>query len=634
MTKINDNISRLILSISKADFLFLIEEDKGNVSVLHAFGNLEIHQQDIEKLTLEVIKDHTNLTSSEIFNEFKNNYSLDDIYVSRINYLDSLYSLVVLNKNKFGNSDETLAQFELINKILVDNILSNKEIDLFTDVFENVDAVIYTINRTTKKFLFMKGSLKNLYGFIPENIITNPFLSRKIIAEENLKEFLNFNRKALNGQKSVLEYKINDKLGNIRYVRHTAIPVNLEGNKKYIIGIVIDITDEKRIQRLLESSEAKFRQLVETADDLIFSLNKNGYFQSINKSGSNALGYSSEEIINKHFLEFIDDDSKADIAVVFQDMLTNANVTTFETTFLERFGSKLVFEIQASPLYEEGKINGLIGIGRDITQRRQDEVKLKELNTKLIEANRIISIERDRAKQQITVLEELNKLKNEFISNVSHELRTPLASIVGFAETIVSDAELPQETIHEFSNIILTEGKRLARLVNDILDFSKLESGTETLNRINFNLAATLKELSETFKESAESKGISLNIEIPEAQIEIFADKERIQKAFSNIISNGIKFTDKGGRVSILVQDFLKEVEVIISDTGIGIPNEKIPELFQKFSKVNRPGSQIPGAGFGLVTVKQIIDLHKGLIQVKSEINKGTSFIVRLPKKN
>ena len=131
MTKINDNISRLILSISKADFLFLIEEDKGNVSVLHAFGNLEIHQQDIEKLTLEVIKDHTNLTSSEIFNEFKNNYSLNDIYVSRINYLDSLYSLVVLNKNKFGNSDETLAQFELINKILVDNILSNKEIDLF-----------------------------------------------------------------------------------------------------------------------------------------------------------------------------------------------------------------------------------------------------------------------------------------------------------------------------------------------------------------------------------------------------------------------------------------------------------------------------------------------------------------------
>ena len=634
MTKINDNISRLILSISKADFLFLIEEDKGNVSVLHAFGNLEIHQQDIEKLTLEVIKDHTNLTSSEIFNEFKNNYSLNDIYVSRINYLDSLYSLVVLNKNKFGNSDETLAQFELINKILVDNILSNKEIDLFTDVFENVDAVIYTINRTTKKFLFMKGSLKNLYGFIPEDIITNPFLSRKIIAEENLKEFLNFNRKALNGQKSVLEYKINDKLGNIRYVRHTAIPVNLEGNKKYIIGIVIDITDEKRIQRLLESSEAKFHQLVETADDLIFSLNKNGYFQSINKSGSNALGYSSDEIINKHFLEFIDDDSKADIAVVFQDMLTNANVTTFETTFLERFGSKLVFEIQASPLYEEGKINGLIGIGRDITQRRQDELKLKELNTKLIEANRIISIERDRAKQQITVLEELNKLKNEFISNVSHELRTPLASIVGFAETIVSDAELPQETIHEFSNIILTEGKRLARLVNDILDFSKLESGTETLNRINFNLAATLKELSETFKESAESKGISLNIEIPEAQIEIFADKERIQKAFSNIISNGIKFTDKGGRVSILVQDFLKEVEVIISDTGIGIPNEKIPELFQKFSKVNRPGSQIPGAGFGLVTVKQIIDLHKGLIQVKSEINKGTSFIVRLPKKN
>ena len=90
MTKINDNISRLILSVSKAEYFFLIEEDKGNVSVLHAIGSLDISQQDLEKLTLEVIKDHSNLTSSEVFNEFKNNYSLSDIYVNKINYLDTL----------------------------------------------------------------------------------------------------------------------------------------------------------------------------------------------------------------------------------------------------------------------------------------------------------------------------------------------------------------------------------------------------------------------------------------------------------------------------------------------------------------------------------------------------------------
>ncbi len=634
MTKINENISKLILSISKADFLFLIEEDKGNVSILHAYGNLEISQQDLEKLTLEVIKDHTNLTSSATFNEFKNNYSFSDIYLSRINYLDCRFSLVLISKQYFEKSENIVSQIEISNKVLIDIIYSNKETDLIKDTFDNVDAVIYAVNKANKKFVFMKGTLKNLYGFIPESIISNPMGARKIIDKEFFNDFIEFNKKSLAGEKSTLEYKIIDKLGNKHFIRHTTIPVNVDGKAEYIIGIVNDISDERKFKKLLESSEAKFKQLIETADDLIFSLNKNGYFQSINKSGSNALGYSPEEVLDKHFLEFIDDDSKAEIAVVFQEMLNNENVTTFETTFLERYGSKIVFEVQASPVLEDKTLIGLIGIGRDITKRRQDEVKLKELNTKFIEANRIISIERDRAKHQITVLEELNKLKNEFISNVSHELRTPLASIVGFAETISSDSELPQETVAEFNNIILTEGKRLARLVNDILDFSKLESGDQILNSSDFNFIDLLNDVIATFRESSAQKGVLINSEIPDAHISMHADKERLHKALSNIIANGIKFTEKGGRVSIIVQDFLKEVEVIISDTGIGIPQEKIPDLFQKFSKVNRPGSQIPGAGFGLVTVKQIIDLHKGLIQVKSEVNNGTSFIIRLPKKN
>lgn len=98
-------------------------------------------------------------------------------------------------------------------------------------------------------------------------------------------------------------------------------------------------------------------------------------------------------------------------------------------------------------------------------------------------------------------------------------------------------------------------------------------------------------------------------------------------------MSNAVKFTNKGGRISLLARDFLKEVEIIVSDTGIGIPKEDIPKLFQKFSKVGRTGTQIPGAGFGLAAVKQIIDLHGGLVKVKSELDKGSTFIIKLPKK-
>jgi signal transduction histidine kinase len=244
----------------------------------------------------------------------------------------------------------------------------------------------------------------------------------------------------------------------------------------------------------------------------------------------------------------------------------------------------------------------------------------------------MISIEQDRAKQQITVLEELNRLKNEFISNVSHELRTPLASIVGFAETIVSDEDLPREMIEEFSNIILSEGKRLAKLINDILDFSNLETEKDTLEKTEFDIILVLKNLAKKWSKSAEEEGLTFSTEIPEAEIKIRADKERISNAISNLLSNAVKFTNKGGRVTLLARDFLKEVEIIVSDTGIGIPKEDIPKLFQKFSKVGRTGTQIPGAGFGLAMVKQIVDLHDGLVKVSSELNKGSTFIVKLPK--
>ena len=211
--------------------------------------------------------------------------------------------------------------------------------------------------------------------------------------------------------------------------------------------------------------------------------------------------------------------------------------------------------------------------------------------------------------------------------------RTPLASIVGFAETIASDPELSKDMIAEFNNIIYSEGKRLAKLINDILDFSKLESEKEPLEKSKFDVLTLLRQLVENFKTQAEAKKIILTSKIPQAEVIIFADKERINNAISNVISNAIKFTKKEGRVTIIAQDFLKEIEIIISDTGIGIPKSEMPKLFQKFSKVNTPGTQLPGAGLGLSRTKTIIDLHNGLITIQSEVNKGTTVVIRLPKK-
>jgi Signal transduction histidine kinase len=274
----------------------------------------------------------------------------------------------------------------------------------------------------------------------------------------------------------------------------------------------------------------------------------------------------------------------------------------------------------------------MLGIGRNITQRRFYEDKMKDLNSKLVEANRLISIERDRAKQKISVLEELNRLKNEFVSNISHELRTPLASIIGFSETISSDPAMPDETRNEFIEIILSEGKRLARLINDILDLSKIEGGKIELAKNNNDVIKILHEAIEANQKTAELKNLAFTYDMPEDEVILFCDRERILQVFNNVISNAIKFTEEKGRVKIIVQNFYKELEVIISDTGVGIPAKDIPHIFDKFFRVERPGTEIAGTGLGLVFVKQIVDSHNGLVTVQSEVNKGTTFVIKLPK--
>ena len=298
--------------------------------------------------------------------------------------------------------------------------------------------------------------------------------------------------------------------------------------------------------------------------------------------------------------------------------------------FKSKYNKTIVFEVNARAILENGKVDGLIGIGRNVTAKRFDQEKMKDLNNKLIEANRLISIERDRAKQKISILEELNRLKNEFVSNISHELRTPLASIIGFAETIDSDKNMPQELRNEFNQIILTEAKRLATLINDVLDISKIEEGKIDLVKSEFTFNEIIAPLLEEYKRQAQEKGIIFRAEIPEQKIYLFADKNRIIQVLDNVLSNALKFTTQG-RITLMVQSMYRECEIIITDTGVGIPKKDIPFLFQKFYRVSRAGSEIPGTGLGLAFVKQIIDLHKGYVTIKSEEDKGSTVVIKLP---
>ncbi len=521
-------------------------------------------------------------------------------------------------KEETASSTQTLSETEIVQTV--------------RELVNGINVVLYSTSPDGMEFNFVTEAVRTLFGYSPEEIYEYKYRTLKSIHPSDFIRFKHFINKLRNKEEAVVVYRMKDRFSKEHWVRHSGIPLIKNNEIIRVVGVIQEITEEKNTQLRLEKSEERFRMLIDTAEDLIFVLDGFGYFSMVNKSGAAALGYIPEEMIGRHFLEFIDKEDEGKIAESFNRILTTEGITTFETVFLDRFDKGITFEVNAQPMISNGEVTGMLSFGRNISKRKLDEQKIRDLNSKLIEANRIISIERERAKNKITILEEINKLKSEFISNVSHELRTPLASIVGFAETIVSDSDLPKDMIYEFCNIILQEGNRLAKLINDILDFSRLESGEEELQKSDVSIRDLIDETLQNFDEQIKAKQLVISKEYPEVKFLIKADKERISKAFYNLISNAVKYTGNGGRISVILQDFGKEIEIAVSDTGVGIREQDIPTLFQKFNKIEKSGMPIGGTGFGLVSVKQIVDLHKGFIKVRSQVNKGTTFIIRLPK--
>lgn len=637
-----DKILEEIHAISNCDAGYILKTEKKFLSILASFGLNNLTESDLLEINKLISIKNTNLREiykSKPFINLSKQHSLVALYRERIfEQRNSNYYLVLFGKKKLPDAKKLFALLNTNINILKNEFLNPEKSNeltienLYYEALATIPTVIFSTNADGTEYYFITDSVRNLFGYSPQEIYDNKLLILRSIDEDHFHKFRGFAEKLRTGEVSSVEYRMKDRFGKDHWVRHSGIPIIRDGDVLRVVGMINEISEEKITQLKLESSEEKFRMLIDTADDLIFILNGFGYFSLVNKNGATALGYVPEEMIGKHFLEFVDKEDEPKIAEAFSRILSSNEVTTFEAVFLDRFDKGVTFEIHAKPMISEGEVSGMISIGRNITNRKLDEQKIRDLNAKLVEANRIISIERERARHKINVLEELNKLKSEFISNISHELRTPLASIVGFAETILSDPDLPKETSKEFNEIILSEGKRLAKLINDVLDFSKLESGEEELKKENVNVNEVLYEVLDLFTKQIKEKELHLSKELPENEINIIADRTRILQVFFNLISNSVKFTNKGGRIFIILVDHGKEIELTITDTGIGIPAKDIPKLFQKFSKIQRPGAPLMGAGFGLVTVKQIVELHKGVIRVKSEEDKGSTFIVRLPK--
>ncbi|OQA64781.1 MAG: Alkaline phosphatase synthesis sensor protein PhoR [Ignavibacteria bacterium ADurb.Bin266] len=388
-----------------------------------------------------------------------------------------------------------------------------------------------------------------------------------------------------------------------------------EEQKENTINKSLMITDYKQLEKLGKWKDL-FENLSDISRDLMFILNEKGEIIFVNTFGVSELEYHKDELIGKHLIDLIDPSDQLLVNSSISLAIKN-DYTLFEAFLVDKYENTHKYQFSIKAVKKNDKIIGLLGIAKDVTYLRKLESELNNLKPKLIEANRLITLERTRSINQKMMLEELNSMKSEFVSNISHELRTPIASIVGFSETIASDPNMPEEMKQEFNMIILNEGKRLAKLINDVLDISRMETGRMILNKSKVNLNKLLKDVITHEKAAAEEKGLIITLETPPEEIIAEIDEERFSQALHALMENAIKFSSKNGRIKVILNNLYREVEIIISDTGVGIPEKDLPYLFQKFYRVNRPDSDLPGAGMGLVFVKQIVDLHKGLINIQ-----------------
>ena len=226
------------------------------------------------------------------------------------------------------------------------------------------------------------------------------------------------------------------------------------------------------------------------------------------------------------------------------------------------------------------------------------------------------------------------QLKREFVANVSHELRTPLTNIKSYAETIVeTGSELPPELQKNFLNVIISEADRMTRIVQDLLTLSKIDYGKMEMNITRFPFAKAVQNVYEAARLNAEQNhGHTMTLTFDGDIPDVNGDRERLEQVITNIVSNAVKYTPNGGRIEMRCGTRGREVFVRVTDNGIGIPEKDLPRLFDRFYRVDKARSrESGGTGLGLSIAQEIVNQHKGRIEIASTYGKGTAVTITLP---
>jgi PAS domain S-box-containing protein len=395
-----------------------------------------------------------------------------------------------------------------------------------------------------------------------------------------------------------------------------------------IANIELEYQNEEKAKRVIELRIANYaRSLIEASRDPLFTISPAGKITDVNEATIKVTELSREQLIGSDFFNYFTDHDKAREG--YKEVFAKGFVADYPLTLMDGKMTDVLFN---GSIYKDdkGKVLGAVVVARDITEQKRIEKELTEARVFAELATAIAEEAKSKAEDATRIAEDAVKAKQQFLSNMSHEIRTPMNAIIGFTKVVLKTQLSAKQK--EYLMAIKMSGDALIVLINDILDLAKVDAGKMTFEQIPFKMSLSISAMLHLFETKIQEKNLELVKEydnrIPEVLV---GDPVRLHQIILNLVSNAVKFTS-AGKITVSVRlmnedEHQATIEFCVSDTGIGIPANKLERIFENFQQASSGTSRLyGGTGLGLAIVKQLVEPQGGTIRVESNVNHGSAF--------
>lgn len=493
--------------------------------------------------------------------------------------------------------------------------------EVLSSLLDNLDEGLLILDKEGKILFFNKVAIAfsrtlAITPFQPDGYLLD---SLGLETRELLREVLQEIKRKETPEKTFAE--VRNQNGVILSFEFNFIPVINEGGKFTHIHVFIrDITEQRIFEKKITIQAANITNLIENANAIIFGIDTRGYITDWNKHCTTITGFKKNEVYAQKFASlFLNETERPVFDQLIVNGLNRESISNSELLIHHKDGNPWTFLLNCtSRTTTSGEVVGLIFVGQDITElteyRKSLEMKVEERTKEL---QRALNKEK-----------EVVEMKNRFVSIASHEFRSPLSAIEFEADLIERSKKLDRKTVLKRLGFIKKQIGHMYRLLDDVLTYGKGETGKIQLVISNIPLPEFLNKIIEEVNHRPEKHFIKTDFcQIPGI---IRADEKLLRSILINLLTNAIKFSTGKRQVDLTVNGGGNQIEIIVSDEGIGIPEEELSKIFEPFLR-GKAGDGIQGTGLGLSIVKKSIELLNGTIQVKSEVNKGTTFRATIP---